>query len=48
MTLEIVFLVHVAVLNHTQFHPLPHTPFLGRLQEVLEVEKAPESWQGRI
>lgn len=43
---EIVFLVCVAALNHT--HPLPCTPFLGRLQEALEVEKAPESWQRRV
>lgn len=45
---EMVFLVHVAVLNHTQVHPLPHTPFLGRLQEALEVEKASERWQWKI
>lgn len=37
---EMVFLVPVAVLNHTKVHPLPHTPCLGRLQEALEVEKA--------
>lgn len=45
---EMVILVHVAVLNCTRMHLLPHTPFLGRLQEALEAEKAPESWQGRI
>lgn len=31
-----VFLVHIAVPNHTQVHPLPHTRISGRLQEALE------------